>query len=190
VFELLSHLAALQHHNPLDRGQIMAKAQGTVRYHKEAQTIYIQVEGQATMCQSLPLRRFVEQSLAEQAKNVWVDLRYCTYIDSTFLGTFLFLQRAVARRGCGEFRLISPSPQCAELFRQMGVEDVFHIQTMEEAAVPFWTVLTREPEDKQCFQRNVIDAHEELAKLPGAAGEPFRAVVRCLAKDVEKNRPQ
>jgi hypothetical protein len=49
--------------------------------------------------------------------------------------------------------------------------------------------LTKEPEDKQRLQRNVnvIEVHEELAALPGAAGEPFRAVVRCLAKDVDKN---
>jgi anti-sigma B factor antagonist len=168
----------------------MGKAQGTVRYHQDAHTLIFQVEGQGTMNQSLPLRRFVEQSLAEQAKNVWVDLRHCTYIDSTFLGTFLFLQRAVARRGCGEFRLISPSPQCTELFRQMGVVEVFNVLTLEETSAPFWTVLSREPDDTQGFQRNVIDAHEELANLPGAAGEPFKAVARCLAKEAEKSGPK
>jgi anti-anti-sigma factor len=171
----------------MDRGRIMAKAQGTVRYQQDEQTILFQVEGQATMNQSLPFRRFVEQSLAAGKRNVWVDLRHCTYIDSTFLGTFLFLQRAVDRRGFGEFRLVSPSAQCAALFRQMGVHEVFHTLNVDESPNPSWTLLTKEPDDPKCFQRNVIQAHEELATLPGAAGEPFRAVVRCLAKDAEKN---
>ena len=68
----------------------------------------------------------------------------------------------------------------------MGVEEVFHIMNAAESTTAGWTVLTRESEDVQGFQRNVIQAHEELASLPGAAGEPFKAVVRCLAKDVEK----
>jgi anti-sigma B factor antagonist len=164
----------------------MAAPQGTIRFHEDEQALHFQIEGWATMNQSLPVRRFVEQNLAGQAKKVWVDLRRCTYIDSTFLGTLLFLQRAVVRQCGGEFGLVSPSPQCACLLQQMGVMDVFHVLTMEESAPPAWTILTREPEDKKCLERNVIQAHEELASLPGAAGEPFRAVVRCLAKDAEK----
>jgi hypothetical protein len=68
----------------------------------------------------------------------------------------------------------------------MGVVDIFQIAIHDESTSP-WETLSKEPEDKQRFQRNVIEAHEELATLPGAAGEPFRAVVRCLAKDPERH---
>jgi anti-sigma B factor antagonist len=182
----------------------MSLGQCTIRFHQDGPTLLFQIEGCATMSQSLPLRRFVEQSLALTSaalsagergrgegagpiKKVWVDLRHCTYIDSTFLGTLLFLHRAALRQSGREFRLISPSSQCTCLLQQMGVMGVFPILTMEEGVPPSWTILTKEPEDKQRFQRNVLEAHEELAKLPGAAGEPFRAVVRCLAKDLEKH---
>jgi anti-sigma B factor antagonist len=174
----------------LNRGRTMAQAQGVIRFCQEGPTMHFKVEGQATMHQSLPFRRFVQQCLEAQAGNVAVDLRGCTYVDSTFLGTLLFCQRSMSRSGAGEFRLISPSPQCAELFRQMGVAQVFSIQAREEAAGPEWTVLTKEPEDARTLQRNVYQAHEELASLPGSAGEAFRAVVRCMAKDLEKNAPQ
>jgi anti-sigma B factor antagonist len=165
----------------------MAKAQGTIRYQQDGSTLLFEVEGQATMHQGLPFRRFVEKQLAAGVANVWVDLRSCTYIDSTFLGTLLFLQRAVDRKGCGAFRLLAPSSQCRDLFRQMGVDQVFHIQPALESTNPNWTQLSREPDDVKSFQRNVMQAHEELASLPGAAGEPFKEVVRCLAKDVESN---
>ena len=63
----------------------------------------------------------------------------------------------------------------SKLLQQMGVTGVLPILDAEEASPSSWTALTKEPEDKQRFQRNVIEAHEELAALPGAAGEPFRA---------------
>src|SRR3954451_16126973 len=105
----------------------MAKEQGTIRFCQTESTILFDIEGWATMTQSLAFRRFVEQCLAGGTRQVWVDLRHCTYIDSTFLGTFLFLQRAIDRSGVGEFRLVSPSPECLKLLQQMGVADVFHI---------------------------------------------------------------
>jgi anti-sigma B factor antagonist len=164
----------------------MAAQQGTVRFCDAEQTLLLQIEGWGTMKQSLPLRRFVEEHLAGPTTRVAVDLRGCTYIDSTFLGTLLYLHRAVARRQGGDFRLISPSPECTRLLQQMGVTDVFHVSPGDEAAPPAWKPLLEDPRDKQCFQRNVIEAHEQLASLPGAAGEPFRAVVRCLAKDAKR----
>jgi anti-sigma B factor antagonist len=164
----------------------MAAPQGTIRFHQDDQMLLFQVDGWATMSQSLSLRRFAEHALAEGARRVWVDLRRCTYLDSTFLGTLLFLHRAALRLGGREFRLISPSCECAKLLQQMGVTEVFPVFDMEEAAPSSWTVLTKGSDDKQHLQRNVLEAHEELACLPGAAAERFRAVVRCLAKDMEK----
>jgi anti-sigma B factor antagonist len=164
----------------------MAAQQGTIRFFQDERTILLRIEGWATMSQSLPLRRFVEQNLSGRTEKVWVDVRHCTYIDSTFLGTLLYLHRVALRAGGREFRLISPSPACTNLLAQMGVLEVFVVLDMEEAAPSSWTNLSREVEDKKCFQRNVIEAHEELASLPGAAGEPFRAVVRCLTKDVKE----
>jgi anti-sigma B factor antagonist len=166
----------------------MAAPQGRIRYQQTAEALIFQIEGWATMVQSLPFRRFVEQSLGRSTRKLWVDLRQCTYIDSTFLGTLLFIKRASGRLEGAEFRLLSPSPQCACLFQQMGVTDVFQIQIWEEPTVTSWISLTKDSEDQPGLEHNVLQAHEELASLPGKAGEPFRAVVRCLARDMDKGQ--
>src|SRR5437879_6155065 len=138
----------------------MAAQQATIRFHQDDQVLLFQIDGWATMSQSLPLRRFAERALAESGRKVWVDLRRCTYLDSTFLGTLLFLHRAAGRLGGREFRLISPSCECAKLLQQMGVIEVLPILQMAEPVPSSWTILTKEPEDKQHFQRNVLEAHE------------------------------
>jgi hypothetical protein len=117
-----------------------------------------------------------------------VDLRQCPYFDSTFLGMFLHLLRSVKRRGEGNFALICPSAECRNILGQMGVMDIFSIEDREDIDPDRWTVLTQENEDRFAFEDNVLQAHEELAHLPGKTGDQFRAVARCLAKDIEGRR--
>ena len=165
----------------------MAAPQGTICFHQCGDALFFQIEGWATIGQSLPFRRFVERSLKGITRKLWVDLRQCTYLDSTFLGTLLFIQRASSRLAGCEFRLLSPSPECACLFRQMGVAEVFQILLRDEPAVPAWTPLCKDADDQPGLQHTVLQAHEELAKLPGPAGASFQAVVRCLNKDINKH---
>ncbi len=166
----------------------MLTLQGTVRVHQDGQTVTFRVDGCGRMTNSLPLRRFAEQALAAGATDLRLDLRHCTYMDSTFLGTLLQLKRAVERRGQGRFALVSPSPQCCQLLRQMGLETTFVVLTEEEPVEHDWTELCAD-QDADAFKRNVVQAHEELATLEGPAGAPFREVVRCLKQESEAKKP-
>jgi hypothetical protein len=106
-------------------------------------------------------------------------------MDSTFLGTLLFLQRLVARREGGTFVLISPSPPCRQLLRQMGLEKIFPIRDMEEPVTGVWAELKSGPEDLTAFKRHVVQAHQELGRLEGPAGETFRELAGQLARELE-----
>src|SRR5262249_31757771 len=138
--------------------------------------------GWGRMYQSMPLRRLGEKFLNEGIDSLRVDLRHCTYIDSTFLGTLLTLKRVSKKGSRTQFVLVSPSAECCRLFHQMGVEDCLPAICAPEAAGE-WTELPCEPEDVDAFNRNVIQAHQELANLGGTAGQAFQAVARCLEKD-------
>lgn len=166
----------------------MAAPQGIVRVYQHDQTITFQVEGRATMHQSPLVRRFAEQCLAAGATVLRMDLRHCTLMDSTFLGTLLFLKRMIDRQGQSEFALISPSPQCCRLLQQMRLDKVFPMVTVEEPAASAWTELKSTPEDINVFKRNVVQAHQELARLEGPAGETFRELADQLARELESEK--
>jgi anti-anti-sigma factor len=138
------------------------------------------------MNQCLSFRRFAECCLAAGATTLRVDLRRCTFMDSTFMGTLLFLKRAAHQKEKGEFVLVSPSPQCCKLIKQMGVEGVFPIEQAEEPAGCRWCDLPSDAKDQPAFKENVLQAHQELAQIEGPASEPFRAVVRCLTQEMEE----
>lgn len=167
----------------------MATSQGTVRFHQEDATVTFRVEGRGTMTQSLPLRRCAERCMAGGTSRVKVDLRDCSYMDSTFLGTLLALKKTL-EKSQGQLTLVMPSTACGKILQQMGLDDVLPAEQAElDPNVAWADVAACEPaDDPNSFRRNVTQAHEELARLPGPAGEQFKAVMRCL-EDAKKEKP-
>lgn len=163
----------------------MAIQQGTLSTFQQNEKVIFRADGCARMAQGLALRRCGEQALSSGVTTLWVDLRHCEHMDSTFLGTLLYLKRAVHQRCRGEFALVSPSPQCCQLLAQMSMDGVFPTMTAEEADALPWIQVSCEMERGDGFKNKVVQAHQELADLPGKAGEPFRQVVHSLKQDME-----
>jgi anti-anti-sigma factor len=160
----------------------MAVAQGVVRVHPAGETITFRVEGKGTMAQSHSFRRCAERFLTDGGRAVRVDLRHCTWMDSTFVGTLLCLKRDMDRRHQGELALVCPSPPCGALLQQMGLTAILPVVTADEPPAGDWTELPSGGEDVQTFKSTVTQAHQELAGLPGPAGEAFHKVARCIAQ--------
>ncbi|MBI1918336.1 MAG: STAS domain-containing protein [Planctomycetes bacterium] len=164
----------------------MLTPQGTLHVYQNDQTITFRVDGCGRATNSLPLRRFAEEALAAGAANLRVDLRRCTHMDSTFIGTLLQLKRLAEKEKRGSLVLLSPSTQCGQILRQMGLERILVVESAVEEVGP-WTELGGE-EDETAFKCNAVEAHQELATLEGPVGETFRRVVRCLMQDPEAKK--
>ncbi len=162
----------------------MDAPQGTIRFCRRGRAVTFHVTDHATMASCLVLRQFAEQALANGAMALHFDLRRCTHMDSTFIGTLLFLKRAAVRAN-GELVLDAPSPRCSGVLEQMGLTGVFPVASAEEPDTTGWAELGASLEDAGACKRNIVEAHRELAALPGATGEVFRSVMRCLADEPE-----
>jgi anti-anti-sigma factor len=165
----------------------MANAQGVVRYHRSDPNVSFHVQGRCTMTQATGFRKFAEACLTEGAEVLRIDLRDCTYLDSTFLGTILHLHKTSAARGLGRVVLVAPSTPCGKLLTQMGLLDILTLEPAGPLEPPPWEELPTNT-DMASFKRTVTDAHQELAALPGPAGEQFRAAVRCLAQAEQQDQ--
>lgn len=162
----------------------MAGSPGSVRFQQiEGHAVFL-VEGCPTMPLALALRQSAEQALQQGVKDVRVDLRGCLYMDSTFLGTLLRLQRATRRDTAAHFALIEPSPECRALLQQVGIDDEFVILPAAELPAEGWTDLDDDTTDQRAFQTNVCQAHQELAGVAGPIGRTFHGVADCLAREL------
>jgi anti-anti-sigma regulatory factor len=158
----------------------MVTPQGVLRVHQKERSVLFQVEGQATCVLGTPLRRLAEEALGCGCSCIRIDLRHCTWMDSTFVGTLLLLCKAAANKQLGEFGLVSPSPECRRILRQMGVDRICVICDEAELPPEEWIEVERCTVKDDEFRCNVLQAHEQLAELPGTVGDTFRKVVQCV----------
>src|SRR5262245_19927606 len=115
----------------------MATARGLVHVCETPAHVTIRVTGRGRMDESLPLRRFAEKCLAAGSVCFRVALALCTYLDSTFLGTLLHLQRTARSRG-GDLLLVAPSAACLKLLTQLGIHEFFVIEPACASAAGTW----------------------------------------------------
>ena len=164
----------------------MADRPAQIFVYEHGDTLVFRVAGRGTMCHCVALRSRAEQALGQGVRRLMVDLRECTYFDSTFLGMLLMLKRA-AERGGAEFALIDPSPECRRLLGQMRLDGHFpHVGPVCEAG-PCCELAT--DHDSSSFQWNVVCAHQELASLEGPGAVGFRALAERLAAEFKASAP-
>jgi anti-anti-sigma regulatory factor len=158
-----------------------------MRVCEDDQSIVFQIEGRGTMKQAPALRARAETALADGVHRVQVDLRRCGYMDSTFLGTLLLLLRAVKGLEQGEFTLVSPSAECRQLLEKMQLARMYCMRDLEELPAYLWSDLPADS-DEQDFDRVVVQAHQELAATPGAAGQMFAGLAERLMQEWKAKR--
>jgi anti-anti-sigma factor len=165
----------------------MADSNGTIFATVESSTAVIRVRGRAQAHQCPAFRRFVEQVLASHANRLQVDLSECDYFDSTFLGTLLHLRKTPGQDGGSMLTLVAPSEQCLQILGRMGAKSLFRIDngaSMQDSQQ--WHILAEE-QPGQCgldFKQNVVDAHQELAKVDGPMQDKYRMIAEMAAQDL------
>ena len=154
---------------------------GTIRYGRNDDTLLFHVQGRGVMAHGVPLRQVAEQMLDAGVRHIVFDLRDCTHLDSTFIGTLWTLRRMTEARGLPVPVLVAPSLPCVKNLQEMASEEGFTLG--QETALPpepVWTLLNTDGVDPIAFRRNAIEAHENLAALEGPERAKMEAVVRCL----------
>lgn len=152
-----------------------------IRAHRENAVLTFDVAGPATMMDSPAVHALANEEVATGARSLRIDLRDCTAMDSTFSGTLLALKRRLDEVH-GDLRLVCPSDRVVELLRQMGLDDFYAIDVVDRLEGPWTSVDVAQPRVEALEQR-VLDAHKELARVPGPAARDFRAVVEELRRE-------
>lgn len=166
----------------------MAAPKDLIRVCQHEGTLTFLVDGWGTMSQCYNIRKLIERCFEQGIDTIRFDLRRCVYMDSTFLGTLLATRRNVERRGAGAFVLVSPSPEALQLLRKMSMDSLFTIVQEDEPVDAIPGVVPRVLCDADTLRNNILDVHRELAQLPGAAGEPFRAMVQGFERELEESK--
>ncbi len=146
---------------------------------EEAEALYIRAQGHvtATLCPELKARAFTRLETAPAPKAVYVDLGPCEYMDSTFLGLLVGLNKRFKQSVGKPIVLLHANETCLGLLKTIGVLKLVELSN-EEVAFP--RMLERLSAGPRATAEFLLDAHEELADISEENKRRFSTLTDAL----------
>ena len=136
--------------------------------------IVIRVVGRGTMQDSPVFRAAAE--LALKRGRLVCDMADCQYLDSTFLGCLVGVQKRAEMRPNAEFVIAADPTTRIKLFSTSALDQYFQFVDEQPAATGELVAIEGGELDRDELGRHVLDCHRRLAERGGADGEEFRRV--------------
>lgn len=176
---------------------IREKRISRLRVGRKDRDFLVRVQGRGTIKLSPLLHQFavhsfesgVDADAGSRPSTVTVDLADCDYLDSTFLGCLLSLNRRFNRDGDPRF-LIAASPEKrrvllepSNLDRVLAIRETNSEPSCEMIELVCPALLNTD------LGRHVLECHRQLAELGGPNQAAFRSVVDQLGNELEASLP-
>ncbi len=150
--------------------------------------LYLRVTGHITarVCGGLRKRTSERFSAVPPPTGFVVDLSECVYMDSTFIGLLVSMNKNLNRVSGGRMTLLRPGETCIGLLDGLGVSLLFSIRD-ESGDLP--GDLSNVAENEETTPELLLHAHEELMEANPANRAKFaglQQVLRASAKPVRR----
>jgi len=141
----------------------------------------------ASLC--YPLREQLLPRLEESPDipAVYVDLSGCTYMDSTFIGLLVAVDRRVRKGSGGRLHVLSPTHACVDLLAQLGLLEILLVERKGGPEFPVLTALDK-PSGRPATEF-VLEAHEELMETSEEAHRKFALLREELERKLRTEKP-
>lgn len=152
--------------------------------------VCVKVEGKGTHLISQPLREFLFEMIDSGYRSFQIDLRNCTYMDSTFLGMLVGVSMRLRNVGPGTITLLRINQRNLELFKTLGIEQFFQFQSdtpsPAESKAKGLHSLPPGKVASQEWAETMLEAHETLAQVDQKNECRFKDVITFLKEDLAK----
>jgi anti-anti-sigma factor len=150
--------------------------------------VIVIVNGDATMKISHILKKFMMDLMDESKglnRNFKIDLRKCNYMDSTFTGILIILEKHAKKKLDNRFVILNPSNFCYNVLETMGLIPLFKISNekpdYEKNAVQLKPFYIKKTEEAILMYL----AHKELSDVSKENKEEFKDVQKFLKSHIE-----
>ena len=147
----------------------------------------IRIEGRGTAQESPALAAFVSQcNRADEQTQIIVDLSACEYLDSTFLGCLVTLDRACQKHEQRPFQVLANAEKREKLLGPTNIDSL--LMFVERDPENMSDFVTMEPNrlNETQFGRHVLEAHRALAGVPSAHAELLQEIAAKLERELEE----
>jgi anti-anti-sigma regulatory factor len=144
----------------------------------------VRVEGRGTMRESPTASEFAARSLAVPGATVVVDLSACDYLDSTFLGCLVGVQKRAGTASPPRF-LVSAAPEkVKKLLAPTKLDLIVRTTAQPPEIVGEYVVLPSADPATPDVMRHVMESHRRLAELGGPQQAAFAAIADSIEREL------
>ena len=147
--------------------------------------IYIRAQGHLTaaLCPQLKARAFARIEESPPVKEIFMDFGPCEYMDSTFLGLVVGINKRFKASTGKTVVLLKPSQTCLGLLRTIGVTKLV---TISEETVAFPQPMEAMALGPRATAQFILDAHENLTEMSKENQSRFSSLTKTLKDSLGK----
>jgi anti-anti-sigma factor len=148
-------------------------------------TVWVRVEGKGSFLNSTGLKEFAKEMINRGFREFAIDLKNCTVMDSTFMGTLAGIALRLRELGQGNLRVTNLNERNSDLLSNLGLDQLFVIEprnTTPEMATE--TPLAGAAPDKVTQAQTMLEAHEACVEANEANAAKFKDVLEYLKQDL------
>lgn len=158
------------------------------------QGVLVKVIGRGTMEFCSQLFEFLTSQINKaesesKTDNIYFDLSETNYLDSSFIGVIVSIEKKIKKTIRGEVIIINPSEKVKEILATMGLIELLPIQENYElknieVTDEIQKKLTKDYKDIELL----LQSHQHLMELNSENRKRFGLVEEMLKKELERNR--
>jgi anti-anti-sigma factor len=158
-----------------------------ILYGEDDNNIFIKALGRMTVncCYELRDRVFTRLDDAPPVGNLYLDLSRCDYMDSTFMGIVLGINKKLKKTTDLGVTVVCPTEECSNLFLGLNILKLF---TVRESSVVFPGQMETISTIERPGPEVILRAHDELVEVSEANADKFRVLRGILQKRVTDER--
>ena len=155
---------------------------------KDERGYFIQALGSIRAPLCFPLRESLLSRLEESSSipAVFVDLSQCRYMDSTFIGLLVAMDKRLQKGAGRRLHILHPSEECLDLLRQIGLMDYLLIEDL--AVAPPDGMAEVSSDNLKPGAEFVLRAHEALMETSEEARRKFGLLKEMLERKLKAEK--
>ncbi|MBN1243300.1 MAG: STAS domain-containing protein [Spirochaetales bacterium] len=152
---------------------------------EDPEVVYIKARGHMTaaLCPELKERVIARLESPPPLQRIYLDLRDCEYMDSTFMGLIVGFNKRLQRSASRAITLLHVNDTCMGLLKTIGI---VRLVELSDSEIPFPAPMENLAGAGKATAGFILDAHENLMELSDDNRKRFTTLYQVLKSQLDR----